>query len=63
MNTVPTRTHLPIVGSLIERMRAAYLRYLLDNCEQDAETHQMNEALARSRAQELRVELSRMGAL
>lgn len=63
MNTIPTRTPLPILGQLTQRMRVSYLRYLLDNCEQDAETHQMNEALARSRAQELRVELSRMGAL
>ena len=63
MSTVPTRTPLPIVAPLISSMRAKYLRYLLDNCEEDALIHSMNEALARSRAQELRVELSRIGAL
>lgn len=63
MNTIPTRTPVPFLSSLVNSMRASYLRWQLDHVEKDIEVYSMNEIIARGRADELRCQLARLGAL
>lgn len=63
MNTIPTRSPMPVLSPLMNAARARYLRWQLDNTEQDMRAYQQNEEIARGRAAELRVELARLGAL